>query len=109
MIYCDDVKTPPALACCLFLRLTFEKTHTSYHIPHTTYRYWTAVRSLISSDQGTTYEATGPKEPMGRIHEIFGPTVKPYYTVRVEGTATQHLLQARYQTALKKLLDAEKV
>lgn len=46
---------------------------------------------------------------MGRIHEIFGPTVKPYYTVRVEGTATQHQLVVRYQMAVKKLLDAEKV
>ena len=59
--------------------------------------------------QGETYEATGPKEPMGRIHEIFGPCAKPYYTVRVEGTATQHQLVARYQTATKKLLEAEKV
>lgn len=53
--------------------------------------------------------ATGPKEPLGRIHEIFGPCILPHYTVRVEGAATQHQLVARYQTALKKLLKEEKV
>lgn len=61
------------------------------------------------TSQGETYEATGPKEPLGRIHEIFGPCKCPHYTVRVEGAATQHQLVAKYQVALKKLLAAEKV
>ncbi|CAM9884908.1 unnamed protein product, partial [Pylaiella littoralis] len=59
-------------------------------------------------EDGETLAATGPKEPIGRIHEIFGPCILPHYTVRVEGAATQHQLVARYQTALKKLLKEEK-
>ncbi|CAM9696264.1 unnamed protein product, partial [Laminaria digitata] len=50
----------------------------------------------------------GAKEPLGRIHEIFGPCVLPHYTVRVEGAAAQHQLVARYQAAAKKLRQAEK-
>ena len=51
----------------------------------------------------------GAKEPLGRIHEIFGPCVLPHYTVRVEGAAAEHQLVVRYQAAAKKLRQAEKV
>ncbi|CAN0379463.1 unnamed protein product, partial [Ectocarpus sp. 12 AP-2014] len=53
-------------------------------------------------------EATGATEPLGRIHEIFGPCALPHYTVRVQGAAVQHQLVVRYQVALKKLLQIEK-
>lgn len=49
------------------------------------------------------------KEPLGRIHEIFGPTHTPHYTVRVEGAADHHMLETRYQMAVKKLMKAEQV
>ncbi|CBN78010.1 expressed unknown protein [Ectocarpus siliculosus] len=53
-------------------------------------------------------EATGATEPLGRIHEIFGPCALPHYTVRVQGAAVQHQVVVRYQVALKKLLQMEK-
>ncbi|CAM9090102.1 unnamed protein product, partial [Scytosiphon promiscuus] len=67
------------------------------------------VSSLVElQPDGETMDATGPKEPLGRIHEIFGPCSVPHYTVRVEGAATQHQLHLRHQLAAKKLLKAEK-
>ncbi|CAM9737135.1 unnamed protein product, partial [Ectocarpus fasciculatus] len=53
-------------------------------------------------------DAAGATEPLGRIHEIFGPCALPHYTVRVQGAAVQHQLVVRYQVALKKLLEMEK-
>lgn len=48
-------------------------------------------------------------EPLGRVHEIFGPVHTPHYTVRVEGAANKHVLVTRYQTAYKKLVKMETV
>lgn len=54
-------------------------------------------------------KASGTTEPLGRIHEIFGPCHTPHYTVKVEGAANKQGMVARFQTAKKQLVKAEKV
>lgn len=46
---------------------------------------------------------------MGRIHEIFGPTHTPHYTVRVEGATNFNQLLSKYHAAVRNLRKAEEV